>query len=277
MQRTTVESLPSTRLSSRAARPTSEPRQSHSRDPIGVCVPSFSFRHSGGNGSIGYISFRTSSRAPGSIKRRPCVVSARRRPSSIQRRTVPGLLPTRCAASATVSMNRSYARAPTELLGAHRAAHRQTARRAQRKGSPATIARNRPQIGPIQTQARGPASSRDSSPHRDSAPHSYRPTPPEREVGRSNRPGARWKCLQMGWFSRRAQERQRAGPAQWPKRWPKPRRVAARRGCAGCLPGAHRRRRRGRACGGPRAGRTRPGSSCFGVADPRPSTARDPA
>ena len=44
---------------------------------------------------------------PGSIKRRPCVVSARRRPSRIQRRTVPGLLPARCAACPESPANRA--------------------------------------------------------------------------------------------------------------------------------------------------------------------------
>jgi hypothetical protein len=81
---------------------------------FGAGVPSSSCCHSGGNGNIGYISSRTSSRAPGWIRWWPCSVSARRRPSRIQRRTVPGLLPTLCAASTTVSTYRSYARNPTE-------------------------------------------------------------------------------------------------------------------------------------------------------------------
>ena len=61
---------------------------------FGAGEPSSSFCHSGGSGSIGYISSRTSSSAPGSINRLPWLVVAGRRPSRTQRRTVPGLLPT---------------------------------------------------------------------------------------------------------------------------------------------------------------------------------------
>jgi hypothetical protein len=62
---------------------------------FGAGVPSSSCSHSGGSGSIGYISSRTSSRSAGSIRRLPRAVSACKRPSRIHRRTVPGLLPTR--------------------------------------------------------------------------------------------------------------------------------------------------------------------------------------
>ncbi len=80
---------------------------------FGAGEPSSSVRHSGGSGSIGYISSRTSSSAPGSINRLPWLVVAGKRPSRTQRRTVPGLLPTLCAASVTVSMTRCYALHPT--------------------------------------------------------------------------------------------------------------------------------------------------------------------
>ncbi len=73
---------------------------------FGAGDPSSSFCHSGGRGSIGYISSRTSSTAPGSIRCCPPTVSACSRPSRIHRRTVPGLRPTRCAALATVSTSR---------------------------------------------------------------------------------------------------------------------------------------------------------------------------
>lgn len=61
---------------------------------LGAGEPSSSVCHSGGSGSIGYISSRTSSSAPGSINRLPWLVVAGKRPSRTQRRTVPGLLPT---------------------------------------------------------------------------------------------------------------------------------------------------------------------------------------
>ncbi len=69
---------------------------------FGAGEPSSSVRHSGGSGSIGYISSRTSSSAARSTICLPWLLAAGRRPSRIQRRTVPWLLPTLWAASATV-------------------------------------------------------------------------------------------------------------------------------------------------------------------------------
>ncbi len=114
---------------------------------FGAGEPSSSVCHSGGSGSIGYISSRTSSSAPGSINRLPWLVVAGRRPSRTQRRTVPGLLPTLCAASVTVSMTRCYAFAPTGRrikVPADRSAPRESP---PAKGSPAKTRPKRPQIG----------------------------------------------------------------------------------------------------------------------------------
>ena len=83
---------------------------------FGAGGPSYSFCHSGGRGSIGYISSRASSTAPGSIRCCPPTVSACSLPSRIHRRTVPGLRPARCAALATVSASRSIAPRPDETI-----------------------------------------------------------------------------------------------------------------------------------------------------------------